>query len=380
MNTAILHADLDTFFVAVERLSNSQLIGKPVLVGGNSDRSVVASCSYEARQFGIHSAMPMHLAKRLCPEAIIVRGDMDAYSKYSDIITEILESKAPIVEKASIDEHYMDMTGMDRFIGTWKFTQELRQFIIKETGLPISFGLSSNKTVSKIATGEAKPSGEKQIAKDLEKAFLAPLSIKKIPGVGPKTYQLLRNMGLEQIATLQSMEVRAMQHLLGENGVQIWNKANAIDPSPVLPFREQKSMSKEITFEQDTIDIHLLEKTLKNMVEVLCFDLRQEGKLTASVSVKIRYSNFDTHSKQSKIAFTASDKLIEEKVLTLFRKLHQRRMLIRLIGVKLSKLIYGAYQADLFNDTAKELQLIQTIDEIRKRYGFESLKRAYIMD
>lgn len=376
MKPTIVHCDLDAFFVSVERLLNSDLLGKPVLIGASSQRSVVAACSYEARKFGVHSAMPMRLARQLCPEAILVHGDYDLYSKYSNIVTEIIEEEIPIVEKASIDEHYLDMTGMERFFGTWQLAKELRQRIIKETGLPISFGLASNKTVSKIATGEAKPSGEQKVNFGMEKPFLAPLSIRKIPGVGTKTYTLLRNMGVAQIATLQQMEVTAMRQVLGEKGVQIWNKASGIDFSPVVPFEEQKSMSKETTFEQDTIDRQLLRDVLLAMVDELAFELRQKKKLTACVSVKIRYSNFDTHTRQAKISFTSSEKTIAEKALFLFEKLHSRRMLIRLIGVKATHLVSGSYQTDLFNDTLSELHLSQAMDQIRERYGFQALMRG----
>lgn len=377
MKPTIVHCDLDAFFVSVERLLNSSLIGKPVLIGGSSNRGVVASCSYEARKFGVHSAMPMRLARQLCPEAMIVRGDFDLYSKYSNIVTEIIEEEIPIVEKASIDEHYLDMTGMDRFFGTWKLTQELRQRIIKETGLPISFGLSANKTVSKIATGEAKPSGERKVDFGTEKPFLAPLSIRKIPGVGDKTYTLLRNMGIAQIATIQQMEATAMGQVLGKNGIQIWKKANGIDQSPVVPFEHQKSMSKETTFEQDTIDVKLLRDVLLSMVDELAYELRQKQRLTSNVSVKIRYSNFDTHTMQAKLPFTSSEKVIAEKALFLFDKLHSRRMLIRLIGVKLSDLVSGSYQTDLFNDTLSDLHLSQAMDQIRKRFGYQAVVRGF---
>ena len=379
MERTIVHCDLDTFFVSVERLLNSCLVGKPVLIGGTSDRAVVASCSYEARKFGIHSAMPMRLARQLCPEAILVRGDHDLYSKYSNMVTEIIEEQIPIVEKASIDEHYLDMSGMDKFFGSWKLTQELRQRIMKETGLPISFGFSVNKTVSKIATGEAKPSGERKVEGGAEKPFLAPLSIRKIPGIGEKTYTLLRNMGIAQIYTLQQMNAMTMRQVLGENGVQIWHKANGIDNSAVLPFHQQKSMSKERTFQQDTIDMKLLRSMLLAMVDELAFDLRREGKLTSCVSIKIRYSNFDTHTSQAKLPFTASEGVISQKVLQLFDKLYSRRMLIRLIGVKFSNLITGAYQADLFEDSLQDINLSRAMDKIRMRYGHQALVRGFAL-
>lgn len=376
MERQVVHCDLDTFFVSVERLMNSGLVGKPVLIGGSSDRGVVASCSYEARQFGIHSAMLMKLALRLCPEAVVVRGDHDLYSKYSGLVTEIIETCTPTYEKASIDEHYLDISGMDRFFGCWKWTQELRQRIMRETGLPISFGLSINKTVSKIATGEAKPCGERKIDYGNEKNFLAPLSIRKIPMVGEKSYHTLRNMGISRIHTLQQMEVFTMQNLLGENGVAIWKKANGIDDAPVTPFREQKSMSKEITFQHDTIDMNILRTTLVGMVDILAYELREQHKLTGCITVKIRYSNFDTHTQQLRIPYTNSDRILTKQILELFHKLYNRRMLIRLIGVKLSHLIHGAYQVDLFNDTIEELNLMKAMDHIRKRYGTESIMKS----
>lgn len=379
MERTIVHCDLDTFFVSVERLLNSSLAGKPVLIGGSSDRGVVASCSYEARRFGVHSAMPMRLARQLCPEAILVRGDHDLYSKHSNIVTEIIEENIPVVEKASIDEHYLDMSGMDKFFGTWKLTQELRRRIIKETGLPISFGLSANKTVSKIATGEAKPCGERKVDGGTEKYFLAPLSIRKIPGIGGKTYPLLRNMGISHISTLQQMNVFTMKSVLGKNGVSIWNKANGIDNNAVVPFHQQKSMSKENTFELDTIDMELLKRIMLSMVDELAFELRKDGRLTSCVTVKIRYSNFDAHSMQAKLPFTSSERVISEKVLQLFAKLYSRRMLIRLIGVKFSNLIAGSYQADLFNDTLEDINLSRAMDKIRMRYGHQSVIRGFAL-
>lgn len=376
MERHIVHCDLDSFFVSVERLLNSDLLHKPVLIGGSSDRGVVASCSYEARQFGIHSAMPMRLARQLCPEAILVRGDHDLYSKYSNIVTEIIAQSAPLVEKASIDEHYFDISGMDRFFGSWKWAQELRQRIIRETGLPISFGLSANKTVSKIATGEAKPCGALRVNNGTEKTFLSPLSIRKIPMIGHKTYTQLRNMGISKIYSLQEMEVFTLRRVLGENGVSIWKKANGEDNSPVVPFHEQKSMSKETTYESDTIDMHLLKKTMIRMVDELAFDMRKDKKLTGCITLKIRYANFDTHTRQVKIPYTNAERVITEKVLELFQKLYSRRMLIRLIGVKFSQLITGSYQVDLFNDTLTQLNLSTALDTIRVKYGSQSVLRG----
>lgn len=372
----IVHIDLDSFFVSVERLINPKLIGKPVLVGGTSDRGVVASCSYEAREFGIHSAMPMRQAKQLCPDAIIVKGDSAEYSKYSDIITEMIRETVPLYEKTSIDEFYMDLTGMDKFFGCYKLATELRHRIIKETNLPISFAMSANKTVSKVGTGEAKPNGQKQIELGTEREFLAPLSIRKIPMVGDKTYQLLRDMGVMWIRTLQEMPLELIQQVLGENGGVIWRKAQGIDNSPVEPYSERKSISTERTFDKDTIDVKYLKGLLIGMTEKLAFQLRSEQQLTACVTVKIRYTDFNTYTMQARIPYTSLDHLLIEKVKELFDKLYQKRMLIRLIGIRFSHLVHGGHQYNLFDQTPEQVQLCVAMDQIRKRYGDKAVARA----
>ena len=375
-NRCIVHLDLDTFFVSVERLQNSSLIGKPIIIGGTSDRGVVASCSYEARQFGIHSAMPMKMARMLCDHAIVVRGDMDQYSKYSKMVTEIIAEKAPVFEKASIDEHYVDISGMDRFFGNLKWSQEIRQRIIRETGLPISFGVSANKTVSKIATGEAKPNGLLQIPASGIHPFLDPLSIRKIPMVGSKTYYLLRSMGISTIHTLRHIPVDMMGRVMGKNGMMIWKKANGIDNTPVRQYSERKSIGTERTFETDTIDIKMLKDILIGMVEKIAFQLRKEQKLTACITVKIRYSNFDTHTLQKHIAYTSFDHILLQASLDLFTRLYQRRMLIRMIGVKFSSLVQGTQQLNMFEDTPEMTSLYQAMDRVRLRYGSHAVRRA----
>ena len=377
MERRIVHLDLDTFFVSVERLLDSNLKEKPVIIGSFSDRGVVASCSYEARKFGVHSAMPGKLARQLCPQAVFIRGDMELYTRYSKTVTEIISQKAPLTEKASVDEHYLDISGMDKYIkSSMLWTHELRQCIIKETGLPISFGLSVNKTVSKVATGEAKPNGEKNIDYGIEKLFLAPLSIRKIPGIGQKTYTLLRNMGIEKVHTIQQMPPEMMQRVLGESGQLIWKKANGIDNSPVEPYSEQKSMSSETTFEKDTTDVELLKKVLIKMTDKLSFELRKQHKVTGCVTLKLRYTDFQTHTFQRAIAFTASDHSLSETVQELFKKHYSRRVLIRLIGIRFSNLVPGFTQINLYEDTEEKIRLYQSMDSIRKRYGFKSVMRG----
>lgn len=372
----IVHMDLDTFFVSVERLANRKLNGMPVIIGGTGDRGVVASCSYETRRFGVRSAMPMRMARQLCPDAIVIRGDMEMYSRQSNLVTDIIASKAPVYEKASIDEHYLDVTGMDRFFGTLSWTQELRQTIIRETGLPISFGLSVNKTVSKIATGEAKPNNGIFVDKPGVQPFLNPLSIRKVPMIGDKTYQLLRSMGIDTIGTLSRIPLEMMERVMGKNGIDIWKKANGIDSAPVQPYWEQKSMSTERTFEQDTTDIEMLNRILAGMVEQLSFDLRAQQKLASCVTVKIRYSNFDTHTIQKRIPYTSFDHILLGVVKELFKKLFQRRMLIRLIGVRLSGLVHGTQQLNLFEDTPEMVNLYLAMDKVRLKYGHKAVKRA----
>jgi DNA polymerase IV len=379
-NHSIAHMDLDSFFVSVERLKNSSLLNKPVIIGGGSQRGVVASCSYEARAFGVHSAMPTRLARQLCPQAILIRGDMEDYSRYSSLVTDVIKDNVPLYEKSSIDEFYIDLTGMDRFFGCYHWATELRQKIIKQTGLPISLGFSNSKTVSKIATGEAKPSGQKKIDFGTEKCFLAPLSIKKIPMVGEKTYRLLRGMGIEKIETLQQMPVELLERAMGVNGTAIWKKANGIDNTPVQPYSERKSISAENTFEEDTIDIKKLQATIVAMAEKIAFSLRKKEKLTSCITVKIRYSDFDTHTLQAHIPYTSCDHIIIEKAKELFEKVYQRRMLIRLVGVRASSLIHGGYQINLFEDTQEMISLYQAMDKIRLRYGATAVKRAIGMN
>jgi len=376
----IIHLDLDTFFVSVERLRNSKLRNKPVIIGGLSDRGVVASCSYESRHYGVHSAMPMKLARNLCNDAVIIRGDMELYSRYSKVVTDIIAAEAPVYEKASVDEHYIDITGMDRFFGCLRWARELRKKIIRETGLPVSLGLSVNKTVSKIATGEAKPNGELEVQRQQVIPFLSPLSIRKIPMIGDKTYHLLRSMGIQKIQTLRLIPVEMMERVLGKNGIDVWKKANGIDLTPVKPYDEQKSISTERTFQKDTIDIVYIRELLVTMVEKLAWELRQKERLTSCVTVKIRYSNFDTHTLQKHIPYTSFDHVLIEVAKELFDRLYRRRMLIRLIGVRFSHLIPGVQQLNMFEDTPEMARLYLTIDNLRSRFGREAVRRAVGLD
>lgn len=372
----IVHMDLDTFFVSVERLIDSRLVDQPVLIGGVTDRGVVASCSYEARKYGIHSAMPMKMARQLCPEAIVVRGNSSNYMKYSDMVTDIIREEVPLFEKTSVDEFYIDLTGMDRFFGCFQLASHIRDRIMKEAHLPISFGLSTNKTVSKIATGEAKPNNRIEVKKGDERSFLAPLSIRKIPMVGAKTYQTLRNLGVKNIKIMQEMPVELMENVLGKNGRVLWQKANGIDPSPVIAYQERKSISTERTFDRDTIDVRKLKGILTAMTENLGFQLRRGQKLTSCITVKVRYSDFDTRTLQRRVPYTSGDHVLMSVAQELFDKLYNRRVLVRLVGVRFSHLVSGSYQVDLFEDVKRTINLYGAMDHLRDRFGERSVIRA----
>jgi DNA polymerase-4 len=337
---------------------------------------VVAACSYEARRFGIHSAMPMSLARRLCPEAIIIRGDMESYSTYSRLVTEIMQENVPLFEKASIDEFYIDLSGMDKFFGCSLFASELKTRVLKESGLVVSYGLASNKLVSKVATDEIKPDGQLEIVFGGEKNFLAPLSIGKLPGIGKETaYKLIRR-GVETIRTLSEIPIEMMETMLGAVGIDLWRKANGLDESPVVPYREQKSVSTERTFETDTINMGFLHAELVRMTEAVGFELRKQDKLSACVTIKLRYSNFDTVVRQKTIDYTNADHLLLATAQDVFEKLYDRRMLIRLLGVRLTKLVPGNYQIKLYEDTQEAIRLYQSIDSIKRQFGVRGVMRA----
>jgi DNA polymerase-4 len=372
----IAHFDLDAFFVSVECLKDSRLKGRPLIVGGSGDRGVVAACSYEARKFGIHSAMPIRLARRLCPEALIIKGDMESYAKYSRLVTHILQENTPLFEKASIDEFYIDMTGMDKYHGCSLFVEKLKKKVLVESGLPISYGLASNKLISKVATNEVKPNGQIEIPFGEEKNFLAPLKIGKLPGIGQENAGKLIRRGVETVRTLAAIPVEMMETLFGKTGIDLWRKANGLDDSPVIPYREQRSISTERTFQTDTIDLKFLHAELVRMTEAIGFELRSQNKLTGCVTVKLRYSNFDTVVKQKTIDYSNADLLLLQTAQEIFEKLYDRRMLIRLLGIRFTRLVPGNYQIKLYEDTQENIRLYQSIDHIKKRFGEQSLMRA----
>ncbi len=320
----IAHFDLDAFFVSVECLKNPALKGKPLIVGGDGQRGIVAACSYEARKFGIESAMPALTAKRLCPHAIFLKGSYGEYSTYSRMVTSIIASKVPLFEKASIDEFYIDLAGMDKFFGVSNYTRELRETIIRETGLPISCGLSANKLVSKMATNEAKPNGYLEVPLGKETAFLWPLTVDKIPMVGKQTQAQLLSMGIKTIEQLARTPFETLEKTFGKWGTSLWNKAHGISDSIVEQYSEQKSISHENTFNEDTTNMEFLHKELVRLTEHTAYDLRDEKKLTGCVTVKIKYADFEKTTRQEIIDYTALDDVLLARVKSIFQKLYKK--------------------------------------------------------
>lgn len=375
-NRHIAHLDIDDFFVAVERLRNSRLNGKPVLIGGEGDRGIVAACSSEAAAYGVHTGLPMRVALRLCRSSVIVHGDFEEYSKQSKIVTDVITDSVPLVEKSAIDQFYVDLTGMDKFFGCAKFTAKLKSKVYRESGLVSTYGLASNKMVSKVAAIQGMPNGQLEIPFGGEKGFLAPLSIVKIPGVGKETAFKLIKMGVETIKVLSEIPAEMLCDVVGPSGNELWRRANGIDESPVMPYSEQKSLLTEFTFQQDTIDMNLLLAQLARMTETLAFELRSENRLTGYIKLKLRYSDGDTHTVQRPILYCNTDHVLLSVVRELFRKLFTRRMLVRLVGLRFQNLIPGVKQIDMFEDREEMIKLYQAIDSVKKRFGEGKLSRA----
>lgn len=372
----IAHLDLDSFFVSVEVLNNPDLKDKPVIVGGSRERGVVAACSYAARKFGIHSAMPMKKAMKLCPDAILVRGTYGDYSKYSRWVTNIIAAKAPLFEKASVDEFYIDLTGMDKYFDPYKWTIELRQEIIDKTKLPISFGLAGNKMVAKIATDEAKPNGYLFVQPGMEKEFLAPLPVNKIPGVGEHTFLTLKEMGIKFIGDICKKTQEEMEKRLGKWGADLWLKSQGLHYNEVHAYHEAKSISTENTFEENKTDTDFLLAELVRMTEKIAFELRQDEKIAGCIAVKIRYPDFETTSKQTSINYTFRDDELIPTAIDLFHKLYRKGSPVRLLGVRLSELTNHAIQANLFDDGIKKSNLYKAIDDVKNKYGKTFLQKA----
>ena len=372
----IAHFDLDSFFVSVEILKDPSLKGKPVIVGGQNERGIVTTCTYEARKFGVHSAMPMKTAMRLCPQAIVVSGTYSEYTKYSQWVTDIIASKAPLFEKASVDEFYIDLQGMDKFFDPLKWTIDLRKLITNETGLPISFGIAKNKMVAKMATNEAKPNGFLQVPLGKEKEFLAPLEVDKIPGVGEQSNKILKYHEIKYIRDIHDSTPEKLEKLLGKWGYDLWHRAQGTHTSEIAQYRETKSISKENTFMENVTDVEILMSEIVRMTEIICFKLRQEAKSAACVTIKIRYPDFETTSQQTTIPYTSADDEIIPVAKALFNKLYRKGKPVRLLGVRLSDFSNQSLQANLFSDAERKKTLYKALDEVKNRFGRSSVVRA----
>ena len=371
----IAHFDLDSFFVSVEVINNPQLKGKPVIVGGQ-DRGVVSACSYEARKFGIHSAMPVQKARQLCPQAIFLKGNYAAYGNYSRWVTDIIKAEAPLFEKASVDEFYIDLTGMDKFFNPFEWTITLRNSIIEKTGLPISFGLSANKMMAKIATNLAKPNGYLHIPYGTEKEFLAPLKIGEITGLGLQTEKLLNSYGISTIQNAFETGKIELENILGKWGADLWEKSQGLHFSKVQPYHEAKSISSENTFDENITDVKFLNAELVRLTEKVCFELRQDGKLAGCVAIKVRFPSFETFTRQATIDPSHADDAFIPVVKELFKRFYKKSEPVRLLGVKLSAFTTNATQANLFDNAKSKGELYKAIDEVKKKFGKYSLKRA----
>ncbi len=320
--------------------------------------------------------MPSGKALQLCPHAIFLKGTRGEYSKYSRWVTQIIADKVPLFEKASIDEFYLDLTGMERFFDPLQYTIDLRKQIIEETKLPISFGLASNKMMAKIATNEAKPNGYLHVPYGKEKEFLAPLPVGKIPGVGDHTQEVLKGMGITLIKHIGEKSIKELEERLGKWGIELWYKSQGRHNAEVTPYHEAKSISSENTFDENKTDMQFLISELVRLTEKIAFELRQEGKVAGCIAVKIRYPNFDTTSRQTTMPYTAADDELIPVVKEIFNKLYKKGEPVRLLGVRLSELTNDAVQTNLFNDTERKNKLYKAIDGVKNKFGKSSVKRA----
>lgn len=376
----IVHIDLDSFFVSVERKFNPELIGKPVIIGGSAERGVVASCSYETRKFGVHSAMPTKEALRLCPGAIVIHGNHARYSEASKEVTRIIDEMVPLYQKSSVDEFYIDLTGTDRFHDPYKIATQVRERVIRETQLPISFGMASGKTIAKMATNKAKPNGQLFVPHGKELEFLAPLSIETIPGLGESAAKKLYSYGIEKIGDLQRVDIRFLEKVFGKSGRWMWERARGIDFSDIVPYSDRKSISTECTFNTNITDKLTLETVITSMTEELAGKLRRENKLASCLAIKLRYANFETHTQQEKIPLTAAEHILIPGIKNLLNRAWNQHRSVRLIGVRLSQLATGSYQINLFEDNEQQIRLYQAMDRINFKFGDKTVCRAAGME
>ncbi|MFC2172642.1 DNA polymerase IV [Acidobacteriota bacterium] len=373
----ILHVDMDAFFVEVERTLDPSLRGKPVAVGGSPEgRGVVTSASYEARTFGVRAAMTARRAKELCPHILFVRGHYEHYTRASKAMFEILREYSPLVEPASIDEGYVDLTGFDRLYGPALATaHRIREDIRTRLNLSASAGLAVNKLVSKIATNCAKPGGLAFIPSGMEQDFLAPLPIDALPGIGPKLSERLRQMGIKTLGRLSALNPDLLARAFGTIGPVIGRRAKGIDYDAVKATRGRpKSIGRSITYGEDTEDMDLIESTLYCLIEKIGRELRGEGLGARTVTVRIRYSDFETRSASTTLAEPRDlDAAIYDASTDLLKNLYTRRARLRLVGVAVSGLTETAWQLALFSSDSKRRSLYKAMDGLRENYGSDCL-------
>jgi DNA polymerase-4 len=374
----IVHMDLDTFFVSVERILDPTLKNKPVIVGGNPyGRGVVAGCSYEARAYGVHSAQPIRRAFRLCPNAVFLHGNFVEYAEYSKTVREILTDIAPICEASSIDEFYLDLRYTERLKGdTYRWAQEIQRSVSGETGLPLSSGTASNKLIAKVATTQVAKKGairHHRVETGQEAPFLAPFEIRAMPGIGEKTEEKLRRIGIEHIGDLAQTSVRILSRFFGKTGRNLHEKAHGIDYSPVIPSRDQKSYSREQTYMEDTIDVQTLFTTLLDLSSRLASDLRADNFFAGKITLKLRYSDMETVTKTASCSWTNQDQTIFRIVEKLFKALYTRRIKVRLLGIEASELLPDLAQHYLFSEAKDFGTLYPTLDRLRLKYENKKL-------
>jgi len=379
LHSSILHVDMDAFFVSVELLERPELRGKPVVVGGRPDqRGVVSAASYEARKFGIHSAMPLRTAARLCPHAVFLDGHHEKYSEWSDRVASILARFSPIVEMVSIDEAYLDLSGTERLHGPpLAVADKLLRSITQTTALPCSGGLATTRLVAKVASEQAKPRGLVWVAPGMEAHFLAPLPIRKIPGIGEVTERALRALGIETVEQLASHSQEKLEKVFGQWGTALYRKARGGDAYEFLIDAEPKSISHNHTFGEDTDNVQELESMLSHLSQKTCKRLREAGLSSRTLTLTIRYAGFETHTRSKTLQDPARlDNNIFAVFLELFREHRDTKRKVRLLGVALSGLSHGAEQLDLLEAERREKleKLTKATDRLRDKFGFGSVQ------
>ncbi len=378
MNKKIIHVDMDSFFVSVELLKRPLLRGNALVTGGSPEgRGVITCASYEARKYGVSSGMSARDAIKLCPKLIFLGSNHTDYSYYSELIYDIYEERVPIVEQASIDEFYLDVTGCERLLGdAFDFCTELKKIVKDKTSLPHSIGIAPNKALSKIASKVAKPDGIREVKKGEEIEFLKPLAIKYISGIGKKTAKTLTELGINTIGDLQGVQKEHLKVVFGKHGANLYYQARGMYESSVKMDTERKQISKERTFSADSSDLDFIDRKMYELVQKICFTLRERRKLAGEVTVKLRYSDFDTHTMTKKIFPTNFDDKVFEQAKILFRRLHKRRVRIRLIGVKLGSFSDEQLQLDWLDTggSQKKDEFYDVMDKVRDKFGFDSIK------